>query len=106
MATKSLNSLLLPWAQLLCFFLGERGQARGEHEVRDTRDFFSRPSCRAYLALRARLALALARLKNAKKITPVLQATFFHKLSQQASGISGFCSHVTTIYHCGPHHCF
>ena len=37
--------------------------------------FFSRPSRLVCLALRARLALALPRLKNAKKMTPVLQAT-------------------------------
>ena len=89
-----LNSCLLDWATpymlrmgcvvacrtgaIFLRFSGKRGQARGEREVRDTRDgrgakiiiilvIFSRPSRRASLALRAPLALALSRLKNAKK---------------------------------------
>ena len=48
-------------------FSGERGQARGEHEVRDTRDRRDAKKSRACLALRARLVLALASPKKRKK---------------------------------------
>ena len=55
-------------------FSGERGQARGEHEVRDTRDRRGTKKSRACLALRARLVLALARLKKSKAIAPKVAA--------------------------------
>ena len=55
-------------------FSGERGQARGEREVRDTRD--GRGAC---LALRA----SPRSPEKRKKITPVLLAEAFRKIFYQ-----------------------
>ena len=66
------NKLACRTGVILLRFSGERGQARGEREVRDTRP--SHLVCLALRTSRSPRACPRSPEKRKKKITPVLQA--------------------------------